>query len=270
MKKTTLSIALFMTIGLITNAQNAINLTKGQKTHLVNKSISTVKQNVMGQEMEIKSDITIDIDVEIKETTPDILLIQTIKKVQLKSEGMGNSMEFDSEKKEDRENQLGQMISPILDKPFEFHINKVGILIENKQVDQTFEAVKNILGDIDELNSEIVIAVPKSIKVGDHWSEDQNKDANNKSKIDYLVKSVLNDEAVLNFNGNIDKKQTKTMQGMEAKVTANTMSIGELTVNIKTGLIKEKKADLTSKGTTEVMGQNIPFTVIRSTFSSNK
>jgi hypothetical protein len=80
MKKTTLSIALFMTIGLITNAQNAINLTKGQKTHLVNKSINTVKQIAMGQEMEIKSDITIDIDVEIKETTPDILLTHTIKR----------------------------------------------------------------------------------------------------------------------------------------------------------------------------------------------
>jgi len=267
MKKTTLSIALFMTIGLITNAQNAINLTKGQKTHLVNKSISVVKQNAMGQEMEIKSDITIDIDVVIKETTPDIFLTHTIKKVQLKSEGMGNSMAFDSEKKEDRENQLGQMLSGILDKPLDFHITNAGMLIENKQVDQTFEAAKNILGDIDELNSEIIVAVPKNIKVGDHWSDEQNKDANNKSKIDYIVKSVINDDAVLSFNGSIDKKQTKTMQGMEANVTANTMSIGELTVSIKTGLIKEKKADLTSKGTTEVMGQNIPFTVTRSTKS---
>jgi len=83
--------------------------------------------------------------------------------------------------------------------------------------------------------------VPKSIKVGDHWSEEQIKDDNNKSKIDYIVKSVINDEAVLGFNGSIDKKQTKTMKGMEATVTANKMSIGEITVNIKTGLIKEKK-----------------------------
>jgi len=48
MKKTTLSIALLMSISLLTNAQNVFNLTKGQKTHLVNKSISIVKQNAMG------------------------------------------------------------------------------------------------------------------------------------------------------------------------------------------------------------------------------
>lgn len=268
MKKTTLSIALLMSISILTNAQNTINVSQGLKTHLLNKSTSTVKQSAMGQDMEIKSDIALDIDIEVKSISPDIHLTHTIKRIQLKTDGMGNSVVFDSEKKEDRENQLGQLLIGTLDKPLGFHITTTGMPIENKQSDPSFEAAKNLLGDIDELNSELVVAVPKSIKIGDHWIDEQNKDANNRSRFEYSVKSITEEEAVLTFNGNIDKKQNKSFQGMEATVTGNTTSKGELTVNMKTGLIKEKKAELISKGTTEVMGQNISFTVTRSTNSS--
>jgi len=270
MKKTVLNIAFLMSICIMSNAQNSINVSQGQKVHLINKSLNTIKQNAMGQDIEIKSDVTLDIDVEVKATTPDIHLIHTIKRVQLKSEGLGNSMVFDSDKKEDRENQVGNLLSSALDKQLDFHISNNGIAIENKQSDPSFEAAKNVMGDIDELNTELLVALPNNIKIGEHWSDEQTKDANNKSKIDYTVKSIANEEAVLSFNGSIDKKQNKTIQGMEAKVTANTTATGELTVNVKTGLIKEKKTEYVSKGTTEVMGQNIPFTVTRSTISSTK
>ncbi len=270
MKKTTLSIAFVLSISILTNAQNSINLSQGLKVHLVNKSLNTIKQNVMGQDIEIKSDVSLDIDVEVKSTTPDILLSHTIKRVQIKSEGMGNSMLFDSYKKEDRENQIGQLLTGTIDKPLDFHISSVGAPIENKQVDPTFEAAKNVLGDIDELNTELVVAIPKHLKIGDKWSDEQNKDTSHKSKIDYSVNSITNDVAILSFSGIIDKKQKKTLQGMEATVTSNTTTTGDLTVNTKTGLIKEKKSEYRSKGTTEIMGQNIPFTMSRSINSSSK
>lgn len=60
------------------------------------------------------------------------------------------------------------------------------------------------------------------------------------------------------------------MQGIEAIVTANSTISGELTVNYKTGLIKEKKSETNSEGTTEVMGQKIEFTVNKITISSSK
>lgn len=270
MKKITLSISLLMIIILNSNAQNIIHVLQGQKAHLLTKTLSTIKQNAMGQSIEINSDVVLDIDVDVKSTSPDILLSHTIKRVQVKSDGMGNSMVFDSDKKEDRENQIGQLLSGTLDKPLDFHISSVGALIENKQSDPNFEAAKNMLGDIDELNSELIVALPKSIKVGDNWTDEQNKDANNKSKIDYKVKSIMNDEAVLSFSGSIDKKQNKSMQGMDATVTANSTVAGELTVNTKSGIIKEKKSDYNSKGSTEIMGQNIAFTITRITSSSSK
>jgi hypothetical protein len=150
MKKTLLNIAFLMLIVSLSNAQNSINLRQGQTIHLINKSLNTIKQNAMGQDIEIKSDVTLDIDIEVKTTTPDIHLTHIIKRVQLKTEGMGNSLVFDSDKKEDRENQVGQLVSAAIDKPLDFHISKTGLPLENKQIDPSFEAVKNVLGDMKE------------------------------------------------------------------------------------------------------------------------
>jgi hypothetical protein len=45
MKKTVLNIAFLMSIGITSNAQNSINVSQGQKVHLINKSLNIIKQN---------------------------------------------------------------------------------------------------------------------------------------------------------------------------------------------------------------------------------
>jgi hypothetical protein len=270
MQKTTLLIVLLIPIGLISNAQYSINLTKGQKTHLISKSVSIIKQNVMGKDVVSKSDVTLDIDIEVKEIIPNIHLTHSIKRIQLLSERMGNSIVFDSDKKEDMDNQIGQMVSGTLDKPFGFYITSIGTPLENKESDPSFEAAKNVLGELDGLNFEFICPLPKRIKVGDHWENELITDANNKSKYVYKVISLINDGAVLSFSGNINKKKFKTIQGIETIATANTISNGELNINTKTGVITEKNTESISKGATQVMGQNIPFTVITNSKSSTK
>jgi hypothetical protein len=270
MKKTAIFIGVLLSTSIISNAQNLIKVQNGQKTQLVTTTISTIKQNAMGQEIELKSDVSMNIDVEIKATTPDFNLTHTIKRIQVKSEGMGQSMSFDSDKKDDRENQIGQLLSGVLDKSLEFHISNNGITGEIKLEDQSLNAAKNLLGDFDEINDEVLLAYPKTINIGDQWINELNKDANNKSKIEYIAKSVVNDEVVLSFKGSIKKKQNKSMQGMDATVTSSSILNGELTLNIKTGLIKNKSSEANAKGTTEIMGQTIPFTLTKSIHSSTK
>jgi Family of unknown function (DUF6263) len=268
MKKKPIFIGLLLLASIISNAQNFIKVQNGQKTHLFTTTISTIKQNAMGQEIELKSDVSMDIDVEVKTTTPDINLTHTIKRIQVKSEGMGQSMSFDSNKKDDRENQIGQLLSGVLDKGLEFQISNYGSIRDSKQANQSLDAAKNLLGDFDEINDEVLLAYPKTINTGDQWTNELYKDANNKSKIDYVAKSVVNDEVFLSFKGTIDKKQNKSIQGMDATVTASSMLNGELTLNIKTGLIKNKATEANAKGTTEIMGQYIPFTLMKLTKSS--
>ncbi len=270
MRKTKLCIALLLSISTIVNAQNSINLSKGQQTHLFTNSLTNIKQNAMDQELEINSDVSVNIDVEVKSTSPDFLLTHTIKRIQLKTEGMGQAMVFDSDKKDDRENQIGKILSVILDKPVDLHISSEGKAIEDKQIEASFDVVKNFVGNLNVINAEILIAVPNKIKPGDHWVVEQNKDTSNKSTFDYTVQSITNGFAIINFNGYINDKQRKVMQGVEVKFTSSATVSGTMTVNALTGLIIEKKSSVSSKGETEIMGQNITFSSSSITVSSTK
>ena len=284
MKKIKLIIALLMSISIFTNAQKkyTMRIDTAKPMHLLTKTISDMKQNVMGQEMEIKSDVSLDIDLEmfIRPKAASTMYSQTIKRVQIKSEVMGNSIEFDSDNKEDRENPIGQKIALLLDKPQKTNIKSIpSINSSTAAQDETQE----LLGDLDELNKEVIYKIYDTIKSNhtfinivllDNDTTDSDIDIFNenkndlfKSKITYIVKSINDNYATLTFNGILNNKKTKNVQGMEAIVTMRSTVNGELLVDINTGIIKEKKTETTATGSTELMGQKIPFTLISTTTS---
>lgn len=289
MKKINITIALLISISIMTNAQKkyTMRIDTAKPMHLFTKTISVMKQNAMGQEMEIKSNISLDIDLEmfIRPNTTSSLYTQTIKRVQLKTEVMGNSIEFDSDKKEDRENPIGQKITELLDKPQNIELNKIN---KNTISNSSDDAVKELLGDLDELNSEVIFKISDTIKINDTLIRiilnnifvpglDTDKINNNiyiedniKSKFTYEVKSIKDNYATLTFTGFVNDKKTKKVQEMDAFVTIKSTINGKLLVDINTGIIKEKKTDITATGTTELMGQKMPFTLISTTTSFTK
>ena len=241
--------------------QNSITVPVGKKMHSVNNSVSTITQSVMGQDIEIKADATVTMDAVIKQISPDILLSINIGRVQVKSEAMGNNTNFDSDKAEDKNGQAGQLLSAVIGKSFDIGMSTAGRLSKaNKSSDPATEAAKSMLGNFDELGAEMLVPVPGSIKSGDSWVDDNTTDADNKKKIEYTVVSASNGEATLSFKGTSFSKANKNVQGMDAIVTSSSSFNGELTVDIKSGAIKTKKTTTEAKGTTEVMGQSIPFT----------
>jgi len=287
MKKINITIALLMSISIFTNAQKRVTMRidTAKPIHLLIKTISVMKQNVMGQEMEIKSDVSLDIDLEmfIRPKAASTMYSQTIKRVQIKSEVMGNSIEFDSDNKEDRENPIGQKIALLLDKPQKTNIKSIpSINSSTAAQDETQE----LLGDLDDLNKEVIYKISDTIKSNhtfinivllDNDTTDSDIDIFNenkndliKSKITYIVKSINDNYATLAFNGIVNNKKTKNVQGMEAIVTMRSTVNGELLVDINTGIIKEKKTETTATGSTELMGQKIPFTLISTTTSFTK
>jgi hypothetical protein len=208
---------------------------------------------------------------------------QTIKRVQIKSEVMGNVIEFDSDKKEDRENPIGQKIALLLDKPQKTNIKSIPTINSSTAAQDEAE---ELLGDLDELNKEVIYKIYDTIKSNhtfinivlldnDTTNSDidifnENKNDLIKSKITYIVKSINDNYATLAFNGIVNNKKTKNVQGMEAIVTMRSTVNGELLVDINTGIIKEKKTKTSATGSTEVMGQKIPFTLISTMTSITK
>ena len=250
-------------------AQNHISVKVGKKIHAVNNSLSTITQTSMGQEMIAKSDVTIDIDVEVKQTIPDILLSLKISRLQLKTDVLGKKSDFDSDKSEDRNEQIGQVLAPVIGKSFDILLNTASEL--NKVAsssDQSTEAAKSLLQNFDKLPRELMLAMPATINKGDTWSEYNTTDEENKVRIDYNVVSLTNTMSTLLFKGIAISKANKIVQGMDALVTSSSNFVGELIVDIKSGIIKTKKSTIETKGTTEIIGHCLPFT-IKSTMTTN-
>lgn len=259
-------------IGNVGFSQNKISVTTGQKIHQSTNQVNTIIQTVQGNEMEIKSNTTLDVDLEVKEVAANIKLSNIISRLQLHSEVMGNTTNFDSDKKEDKEGQIGQALKNIIGKPTETTISSDGKLIVSTKDKAANEIAANLIGgSIDEFAKESLLAIPASVKVGNSFDEVGNvSDKDNSKKTTYTVQSINGSDAVLIFNGTEVGKKIKSIQGMEAVVTANSTSSGTLTIDIKSGLIKEKKTTIEGKGTIEVIGQSIPFTIKQTVASSSK
>lgn len=253
-----------------TNAQPRIAVKTGDKMQLVTITVSTIAQTIMDQNLEIHSEVTLNINSEVKENNPNILLSSVIKRAQVKTEAMGQNINFDSDSKDDMNGQMGEIMKQVIGVSFDGHLSPAGKLLPNKATANSaaanIEAITG--GNFDALPFETLVAVPASLKAGDSWTDEASEDADNKKKIVYNVQAVNGNEALVNFTGEEAIKKLKTIQGMNATITAANTYTGSLTVDISSGIIKEKKTTTTGKGETAVMGQNIPFTLSQTVKSS--
>jgi hypothetical protein len=121
----------FLFMGAIGQCQNRIAVSSGQKIHQITNQVSAFVQTIQGNDMEVKSNVTLAVDLEVKKDTPNIELSNTITRLQLQTEAMGNSILFDSDIKENREGQIGQILNNLIGKPFDATITVNGILFKS-------------------------------------------------------------------------------------------------------------------------------------------
>lgn len=247
--------------GSMTFAQSKVPVKTGEKIHSTINTVNNITQNMMGQEMKIVSNVTMTVQTEVKEINPDIHLSSVVTKLLLKNEAMGQSMDFDSDKKEDMDGQIGQAVKGFIGTANDIFISTDGKPVEKKKHDGAASAEAVLGGDINDIAPELLLAIPASLKAGDSWTEEHNKDADNKRKIVYTIQSINGNEAVIAFTGEESTKKPKSIQGMTATISGTNNYKGTLTVDTTSGVIKEKKTNIEGKGETAIMSQTIPFSI---------
>ncbi len=255
--------------GSLTFAQTKVPVKTGEKIHSTINTVNKITQTMMGQDMEIDMNVTMTVQTEVKEINPNIHLSSVVTKLLFKNQAMGQSMDFDSDKKEDMDGQIGQSVKGLIGASNDIYISADGKAVEKKKDGETSAAAQALLGgEINDIAPELLLAIPASLKTGDSWTEENNKDADNKKKIVYTIQSLTGNEAVVAFTGEESMKKPKSVQGMTAMITGTNNYKGTLTVDTSSGVVKEKKTSIEGKGETAVMGQSIPFS-ISSTVSTN-
>ena len=93
---------------------------------------------------------------------------------------------------------------------------------------------------------------------GQSWTDSLSGEENGTVK--YTVTSLTDKEVLIDYvSEGITKKKQEVGGGMEMDVNLKNKTSGTITLDKKTGLLKQRTVDSEGSGTMEVMGQSIPM-----------
>ena len=255
----------------LAQSTGALNLSPGQKYLVENKITTSSSSEMMGQTMESKADVSSNYRIEVKDIKGEnINFVNTITAMKMSVNAMGQDMNFDSDKKEDMDGDIGKNFKDIINQPKDVVMDKSGNVIITEKTDTASETnssanptemmMKQLGGDPAEQGYGAKMAfeiIPKGSKAGSTWSDSSSKNGITKVT-NYTLKEINGDDYTISLAGTINSEVKTEMQGMEIETKTKGKFTGEEIVNAKTGVIKQNTTNSDASGTVNVMGQEIP------------
>lgn len=250
----------------------------GQKV-IVESNISMEASLSMG--MEITSNSTSENLLESKTNTDkNYTISNTLTKVKVNMNMMGQPTSYDSEKKEDANSEIAKSFEDRLNKPVDVTIdNSTGKAIkgDRKEVKKETDDENPMSGLLDmfaQSSDDAVVSgafelIPQGKVVGDSW-QDSIVTKEIKTVRTYTLKSVTGNEAQIQLEAITTGSNKLELQGTEMEFKSETRTRGEIITDIVTGQVKKRdtKSDIT--GSIQLMGQDVPVTAKASTTSTYK
>jgi hypothetical protein len=280
------SCAFFLTATVTVAAQdkkaplNKLSLKAGQKFQTDNVVKTVTNMEMMGQQMEIKAEVTVNRQLDIKGKKDNMYNVaSTVTRMITTADMMGQNMSYDSDKKEDTAGEMGKMFREKINVPTELEMNDEGKITplkkqDNKAADDAsgISAMMTSLGagtDETILTDDVFHVMPGKIKTGDTWSDSIITEGL-KTYRDYTIKSIQGNEATITISGKqlMDKKMEN--QGMEMTLVMESKLTGEMLVDTKSGVVKQRTLSSDGTGNMEMMGQELPITTKVDTTSTTK
>ncbi|MDB5197404.1 MAG: hypothetical protein JWP88_1775 [Flaviaesturariibacter sp.] len=285
-------IFLFAAIALATTSyaqkvNGKLSFQKGQKLEVVTQTKKESSQEVMGQSVESTANITMTEVYDVQDAGGNGDTIEhKVKRLMFTGEGMGQSQTFDSEKEADRKGEMGQLLDKkLLKNKYTLMLDGSGKVSGVKADDDNPQGKK---GEEDAMaammsqqlglsmampktgdNSFFKILPDKEVGVGETWTETTSVDGAKVTK-NYKVTGITDGEIMVDFTA--DSKMEKTMQlmGTDATITATDKAIGKISLDRKTGVMKQMTGSSKTEGTVEVQGMTIPITATTTTTTTVK
>jgi hypothetical protein len=263
--------------GLAQKNGSKLSFPKGQKLEMTAQTKAVITQEVMGQAMDMNVNSTIVRSFDIEEVNNGTARIEhKIKKLQFAFDAMGQTQSFDSEKPEDMKSELGKNLEKSIKNKYSMSVDETGTILNVKSDDENPNAADSEKAEGDIMSNMMGqfaegLQVPKkgeiiSLKVtnngqfnkGQSWTDSLSGEENGTVK--YTVTSLTDKEVLIDYvSEGITKKKQEVGGGMEMDVNLKNKTSGTITLDKKTGLLKQRTVDSEGSGTMEVMGQSIPM-----------
>jgi Family of unknown function (DUF6263) len=251
----------------------ALNLAVGQKYTVVVTSKSLNIQEAGGQKMEIPNESSQYQTLEVKAATDKGYQLSAVTtRFVTATSMMGQEMNYDSDKKADRDGKMGDMLNKKVGNTTTFEVDKEGKIIEGSIVKakeegeaDPMEAIQNavmISMGMPEIVSKAfnLFNDSKEMKIGDSFTATSlvGDGKEGKSTTVYTLASIKDGIANFTYTGTGNLEKPFEMQGMEIAATFGNKTSGEMQVDIATGLLVKKTFAGETTGKVEVQGQEMP------------
>jgi len=263
MKKIALCLPVLLFVSVISFAQKTgkLALSKGQKfLQEINGNV-LITQSVMGQSIESKIDMASVNTIEVKDIKDTgYSLTYTITKLKMNMSAMGQDMNYDSDKK-DNDSTMGKGMSKLLNNPKKVDIDLMGKVTNAAKDTNDTNTDGDMMSGLQSMlgNPDAFLIIPSKVKVGYSWSDSVNKD-DTKSNTIYTIKELKGNDATVSVKGTMQVSQKAQAQNMEFTTNSNGSFSGDLIVDTKTSVVKQRNSIVETTGTVDIMGQQIPMT----------
>ena len=264
MKKLLLFVVVLVSANAI--AQNAITLQKGQAIKITNTSHMTAE---LGMGMQMTNDVTAITNAVVKdENDVNYVISSKVTKLVVKSEMMGNATNYDSDKKEDQETEVGKSLASFVNTESTTQLNKATGKVDSMKVADVDAEAQQKLGPLSEtmqnISGDVMIAgiyqgIPAGAKPGVPGSDTTNKDGLNAIS-HYTLKSVDNGISTIDMKGTMTgAKQIEAQGGMQIDMTIDAKNSGTILVAAN-GLVKKRTLKVEMTNEMNVAGQAMTMT----------
>lgn len=244
----------------IAQTNQTLKLNKGEKYQVDNKLETTSSTEVQGQTMETKVNVSSTYNISVKDkTNSNYNLTNTITHMVMNMTMMGQDINFDSDKKEDMDGQMGTALKEYINQPKEVVVDNSGKIISKDNSDSSASSIAKQLnfGATGYGSQMAFVALPKNPKAGTAWTDSTN-DNGIKRTTNYTIKSIDGNVATVGFDGTVATEATMQQQGMEMSTKTTGKFSGEEKVDVKTGVVQSNTTTGEASGTVTAMGQDFP------------
>lgn len=252
----------------VPNSTAKIKLTNDQKI-IIESSTETEASLAMGMELTGTTSSVNALVVKNSNNT-GYIISNTLTKMKVSMNMMGQSNNYDSENKESNSEEMAKVFDDALNKPVDVVIdNSTGRAIkDNKKAKKADDdAESNPAADMMQMfadNSDDAIVstafeiVPQGKKIGDSWADTiSTKDMKTISK--YTLTAVSGNEATVQADIIATAVNKLDFQEMEFEIKTETKTRGEIITDINTGLVKKRTTTAEITGNFQMMGQDMPI-----------
>jgi len=248
-------------------ANKSIGLAKGQEITVTGE---TSQQTELSMGMTINNSSSTVSKVKVENADDKTFTLSTVlKRMTVNTDMMGQNVNYDSDKKEDRESEFGKSVSQALDKVNTIIIDKsTGKNLTEKKAEEKDKDDSNPLsaltasfadGDPNASAAALIFFVPANAKAGMQWSDSSSKDGLKKTD-NYIVESINGNLVTVNTSGTLIGTSSMDMQGQAFDMTINTKTKGTMVVDTKTNLVKSRNTVADLDGSIDMAGQSMTFT----------